>query len=375
MFKDYVNNVLFQHGGNVIEKCSLSCYSEYASTYLYTWICAIVCCGVQELTLETSGREFNHKGFPWSLFTCKTLVVLKIKGKVVLNLPSCFCLPNLKILHLDSVIYVDDGSAERLFMGCPCLEELDIKRNGWDGVKILSISSPLLNSLSIIFSGFYRDRDIEHGTKINTPNLEYLTLGDNISKDYFINPSPFLIEARVDHKCVYGVLQGIKNVRLLTLSGDIMMSLHNVLLGHGLPRFEHLSQLDLEVDSNVDWSLLPKLLDSAPNLKVLVFPEGLVVPYKNGRDFRRFYWKSPKKVPECLLFQLKTVEIQNFVGMPGEVYLVKFLLESSKVLEKMTIHCYNLGRKWKKIENREIAIRNIIRCHRVSEACEVEFFE
>ncbi|KAM7260894.1 hypothetical protein ACFE04_026369 [Oxalis oulophora] len=358
--------------GSNIEKCRLSCYSHYASAHLYAWICAIMCSSVQEFNLQSFRLESIVTDLPWSVLICKTLVVLKIKGRFVLNLPSGFFLPNLKALHLESVIYVDDTCVEMLLLGCPCLEELDIKRNDWDGVQNLSISMPLLKRLSICFSGFYVCGGDRHEAKIYTPKLEYLKLWDGTSKYYFVNTSPSLIEAHVVCKCHNEILQGLQNVRLLALSGDTMSSLCDFIRDHDLPKFKHLSRLELGTDANIDWSLLPRLLENASNLEVLVFPEGLVVP-KNHREFHRFYWLSPESVPDCLFFQLKIVQIQHFVGAPGEVHLVKFLLESSKVLERMTIHCHDFGRKGSKMNcGFEVAQKLKSNAHRGSETCEVE---
>ncbi|XP_071723868.1 F-box protein At4g09920-like [Rutidosis leptorrhynchoides] len=207
MFKSYVDNVLSHHNGNVIEKCRLTCYSEYASSYIYSWVCSILCCMIQELTIQSTHFQSEVKHLPFGIFTCKKLVVLKIEGGFVLNLPMNFCLPNLKTLNLDSVIYVDDDSVQRLFSGFPCRQDLDIKRNGWDGVQTLSISVPSLKRLSIIFSEFNTDRDYDghHETMINAPNS----------------------------------------------------ILHDIIRDHDFPIFQNLSQLELGVAENIDWRLLP----------------------------------------------------------------------------------------------------------------------
>ncbi|KAM7262356.1 hypothetical protein ACFE04_021433 [Oxalis oulophora] len=332
MFIEYVDNVIFYHGGSKIEKCSLSCYSQDVSAHLYAWICAIVCSGVQEFTLQST----SFTDLPWSVLTCKTLVVLKIKGRFVLNLPSGFCLPNLKALHLESVIYVDNTYVEMLCLGCPFLEELDIERNDWDGMQNLSISVPLLKRLSICLSGFY------------------------------------LEGAHVFCKCENEILQGLQNVRLLALSGDTITSLSNFIRDHDLPKFKHLLRLELGTAANIDWSLLPRLLENTNNLEVLVFPKGLVV-HKNHREFQHFSWLPPESVPDCLIFQLKIVQIRHFVGALGEVDLVKYLLESSKVLERMAIHCHDFNSKERKINCRLEFARNLIsNVHRGSETCEVE---
>ncbi|KAM7277786.1 hypothetical protein ACFE04_004920 [Oxalis oulophora] len=317
MFEEYVDNVLFQHDGPVIKKCEFICY---APSSLYAWICAVVCKDVQYLTIRCTTSEFEVQDFPWSVFTCKTLVDLDIIGKFVLNLPSSFCLPNLKTLFLDSVIYGDDASAERLFSSCPSLEMLDIEREKWDGVKRLSISIPSLKLLSIIFSEYTVSRDDAdgHETKINAPKLEYFRLEDGTSEDYFLHPSPSLNEACVYSKCVYKVLQGLQYVRKLTLTDELMEYLEDFLREHDLPKFQHLSHLELGLGLNAGWSFLPVLLDSAPNLQVVVFPDGLVVcdhvNYKFFCDFDCYF----SEAPHCLLYHLKKVEIKQFAGLPGE---------------------------------------------------------
>ncbi|KAM7261139.1 hypothetical protein ACFE04_026614 [Oxalis oulophora] len=288
MFEEYVDIVLFQHDGPVIKKCDFLCY---APSSLYAWICAVVCKDVQYLTIRCTTSEFEVQDFPWST------------------------------LFLDSVIYGDDASAERLFSSCPSLEMLDTEREKWDGVKRLSISIPSLKLLSIIFSEYTVSRaDADrHETKINAPKLEYFRLEDGTSEDYFLHPSPSLNEACVYFKCVYKVLQGLQYVRKLTLTDEIMEYLEDFLREHDLPNFQHLSHLELGLGLNVRWSFLPVLLDSAPNLQVLAFPDGLVVcDHVNYKNFFDFDWYFSEEAPHCLLYHLKKVEIKQFAGVSGE---------------------------------------------------------
>ncbi|XP_071723873.1 FBD-associated F-box protein At4g10400-like [Rutidosis leptorrhynchoides] len=183
------------------------------------------------------------KDFPWIVFTCKTLVNLKLTGPFVINMPSCVCLPNLKTLSLTSVIYVDYASPQRLFSGCPGLEKLDI--TSW---QIL---------------------------RTNTPKLEFLTL-DGIFGDYFAYPSESVIKACVSDNCSCEILQGIKNVRMLTLSGHIMSIFYHILISQDgeLPIFQNLTELKECLGHKNDWSdFLVNVLHRAPNLEVLGFPE------------------------------------------------------------------------------------------------------
>ncbi|XP_030930656.1 F-box/LRR-repeat protein At1g55660-like [Quercus lobata] len=134
---DYVNWVLAHRDGFAIEKCNLSSYTLHASAHLYSCTCAVIACTVQELTIKS--ELFRVGQLPWCLLTCKckTLVVLKIHGRFVLNFPTFICLPRLKFVYLNSVIYGDDASMQKLFSSCPVLEDLVIKRHDWDGVGII----------------------------------------------------------------------------------------------------------------------------------------------------------------------------------------------------------------------------------------------
>ncbi|XP_050216640.1 F-box protein At4g09920-like isoform X2 [Mercurialis annua] len=338
-FKDYVDRVIFYHGGSIIRKCHLHCHICQVSPNIYLWVCAVITCNIQELSIE--GGSFELQQLPWRLFTCKTLVVLKISGEFMLDLPTHICYPILKILSLDSVVYMSDASMDRLFSGCPVLEELEIIRRDEDGVQVMKINTPSLKKLTI--HSYVDHSENEHKIQLNTPCLEYLELSGEKLGGYSMNSSSSLVEAHIYGGCDLDLLNGISKVQHLVLNGRIMQGLHTIIHDHGLPTFNNLKKLELYVGKPVDWESLPDLLQSSPNLEVLVFPEGLVVPRKSGRDYYRFYWHQPDSVPECLLYHLKKVEIFNFVGLPGELYLVKYLLECGEVLECMNIHCFDFS--------------------------------
>jgi len=59
-----------------------------------------------------------------SIFSCKTLTLLKLNSVVLNNLPSQVDLPLLKTLHLDLVRFMSYEEFIRFFIGCPILEEL-----------------------------------------------------------------------------------------------------------------------------------------------------------------------------------------------------------------------------------------------------------
>ncbi|XP_038688637.1 putative FBD-associated F-box protein At1g55030 [Tripterygium wilfordii] len=66
-----------------------------------------------------------------------------------LRVPPTICFSSLKILHLDYITFQDDLSAQRLFSGCPVLEEIELFEIKWHNVTIVSICTPKLQSLKI----------------------------------------------------------------------------------------------------------------------------------------------------------------------------------------------------------------------------------
>ncbi|CAK7338414.1 unnamed protein product [Dovyalis caffra] len=177
--------------------------------------------------------------------------------------------------------------------------------------------------------------DHKHKTEIDTPCLEYFQIKDTSLCDSSMSVSSALFEAHIYDNCLPWLLNGISQVELLVLSGDTMSSVNAVVCDSTLPTFHYLTKLVLYVGEFINWESLPDLLESSPNPKILVFPA------------------------KCLLSSLKTIEINNFVGMSGEKYIVEYLLESAEVLEEMIIRgCKFFGRPrtQKKLE----AVRNEI---------------
>jgi hypothetical protein len=55
------------------------------------------------------------------------------------------------------------------------------------------------------------------------------------------------------------------------------------------------------------------------------------------RNFDKENWVDPYVVPQCLSLRLRTCNLFQFYGLPGEVILARYILKNAKVLQNMTI--------------------------------------
>nr|POE81946.1 isoform 2 of putative fbd-associated f-box protein [Quercus suber] len=100
---------------------------------------------MEELDLGIEGKS-KVWTLPNSVFYCKTLVVLKIRGTIEIDPPSSFQLPSLKIITLNLRLRLKYGVCElfKLLSGCPVLEDLsfdveEFKSKIWVPTLILEI--------------------------------------------------------------------------------------------------------------------------------------------------------------------------------------------------------------------------------------------
>lgn len=191
------------------------------------WIEIAVSRHLHELKLSFSWKDENI--FPSSLFTCKSLVTLKLRDVTLrdVRVPSVACLPCLKTLKLECETFVKGGFLQKLLSICPVLEDLSVYFyfNDADDIDIkkFTIIVPSLQSLSLTIP----DDWILDGYEIDTPSLKYLKLND--MNDYFghyclINNMPKLEEAYINlrHFILESVIRPLTSVKLLTICSEVI---------------------------------------------------------------------------------------------------------------------------------------------------------
>ncbi|KAL2318164.1 hypothetical protein Fmac_032040 [Flemingia macrophylla] len=254
----------------------------FPEAHFNIWVKSIVERKIEQLHLEMP----RPSPIPSSVFTCRTLIVLKLCRVSVRALQS-IDLPVLKTLHLDLVRIGGFGYVTRILRGCPVLEELEINRINFDYNLVENQSMPMLVKAYI---------------------------GQNFGFQF--------------------PLKVVADVRSLRLFLEFNHQ-------EGFPVFPNLIHLEVSFGIYINWDIILELLQYCPKLQTLVFDNPLV-PNKPLVPILHEIWAStkfnPKFTPECISSKLKKCTIRNYKGMDSELQFVKYILHFSRVLQTMTIH-------------------------------------
>ncbi|CAA7021987.1 unnamed protein product [Microthlaspi erraticum] len=239
----------------------------------------------------------KHGILPLSLYACRSLVVLKLSGHILMNVPRrMVCLPSLKTLQLREVSGLHGKSLGRLLSICPVIENLLV--------------------------------DFSDRLEIDTPSLKYLRLedGNDENESCLIENMPELEEAYVDvrYPDIQSLVGSIQSVKHLTICSK-------ALYGDGFV-FRHLEELKLCDCSECSSMLLSRLLTDSPNLRVLN-----IFQMRRHDDKDMVLWNRPSHVPACFESSLETFIWSGYLGRQQErkiaVYILKrdFLLKTARI--------------------------------------------
>ncbi|KAL7087284.1 hypothetical protein ACP275_13G058700 [Erythranthe tilingii] len=247
-------------------------YERFNEHLLQSWVTSATDRNVQNLHLTA----FDTRVFPsQSFFTCKTLVHL--------TLDSCevcrpVCLPRLKKLHLFYPEFGDDESLTQLISGCPVLEELLIEEPFTDMSSCI-ISSPTIKRVTLNFDGTGNRFNI---LKMNTPALDYLEIADRLPLHFEFGQLTSLTEATINlfeyvvqedyflySRSLLGFIDRLCIVKCLKLDLSNCKGIIDSVLSAWTTKFRNLAELELTADCR----FLPKFLENADNLKILIFSE------------------------------------------------------------------------------------------------------
>ncbi|XP_027080484.1 FBD-associated F-box protein At4g10400 isoform X1 [Coffea arabica] len=367
-FTNFVDRLLFVRDHSSIREFRFSFDDRFDPRRFYAWMWIVIMSNIEVLDLDMRSLV-GIRELPWSLFSSKSLVVLKLSGRFLLAIPCTASFPRLRTLCLKYVMYVSDASIEELLSACPVLEDLQITRERWDNAVNIVIAQPSLKRLTF---ESYGDTSMQSSNRaggrikykllVKAPNVEYMKLVDFASDDMAVEHMPCVNEANINvnnlgeevgwtniqrrnyGKKICGILGSLCKVKHLSLGGETLKALRAASESRVL-LFHNLVHLVLGFDYLHGPILLPGFLGLCPNLESLVFPDGMTCTCLDvgveNRGHVPYFWEPPEVVPGCLLHTLKSIEIESFCGEePEELKLVKFLLENAMVLKEMTLVCH-----------------------------------
>uniref|UniRef100_A0A803L7F0 FBD domain-containing protein n=1 Tax=Chenopodium quinoa TaxID=63459 RepID=A0A803L7F0_CHEQI len=322
-YSNIINTVLFRHSGNV-QKFKMTMFNknrhyEVPDEFI-RWMYYLFDHGIQELILEGWNLNIPYI-FPSYIFSCKSLVVLRLQCCIFTSPLSIIALPKLKTLDLSNAIDACNRCFEMFISQCPLLENLRLY--DVDGILDLTINAPMLKSC--VLKGTFESIHLKNATLLSFLYLcPYGTHGRSL--EYF---------EPVDY---FQSFFQLKALRELTVHGE---SIQNLLAGNcpearvkNLPDLRELTVYELFPGNLVMVSSLFSLIRSCSNLQYLEIhvKDSIYSILPSLEEFLKAMGDPPK----C--FQhVKSIHLVEISRTMHEMELVKFLLINSPSLGKMIV--------------------------------------
>ncbi|XP_057442758.1 FBD-associated F-box protein At5g56370-like [Lotus japonicus] len=275
-----------------------------------TWVNAAMQSGIENLHIELPSSSDPVRLRSSSIFSCKTLVVLKLIALDV-DVFSISDLPFLKTLHLDYVEFRGPNYLMKLLSGCPVLEDLRLTRIYCAGSDSPRPSNKNLKSLSKLV------------------RADIFRIGPNFALKVICNVEFLRIDKYPD--------------------------------ADDNPVFPNLTHVELMFGTGMNWDLVLAMLKNWPKLQKLSLDM-----VESDTDM---VWNSPFNVPECLFSQLRKCSITNYSGTESEQQFAKYMMKNSGVLQTMTI-CTACSSK---LQDKFEMLKELSSCPRSSAICELLF--
>ncbi|CAL9224033.1 unnamed protein product, partial [Arabidopsis halleri] len=277
------------------------------------WIANAVDRRVRELGFQLMWSA-GPTSLPKSLYTCDTLVYLRLSNKVFVDVSS----PIL----------------------CPILEYLYVFRHDQDNVTNFSVKVPSLETLTYCnvkpkVVGEEDVQDIGGSLAIDSKILKEFAIIDTSPNSCSIENKP-----RLDKVVIYvysypddKFMRSLSSVRYL----EIYLRVTTVPCCHAI-NFSQLIECNIR-PYNLDWfEPLVSLLQNSPELKVLLIDQ----TFETKASPLSF--KQPNDVPLCLSTKLKIFEWNEYRGTSEENHVLSYILANSKCLKRAGI---SLKSTWK----------------------------
>ncbi|RID43906.1 hypothetical protein BRARA_I00740 [Brassica rapa] len=193
------------------------------------WLATALSRNLCELFLINEYSNEKPNILPSRLYTCKSLVILKLRGEIRPDVPRLSCLPSLKTLELLLDKYFQGGPLRRFLFICPVLENL-LMNCGWDDYDkgLITVTVPSLQRLTLYLHSQTEGGMLPRGLVIDSPSLKYLKLRDRHQwsrPGFSIETMPDLEEAYVNVQyCKTSskrLIRSITSVKRLTICSEL----------------------------------------------------------------------------------------------------------------------------------------------------------
>ncbi|XP_050369309.1 F-box/LRR-repeat protein At3g26922-like [Argentina anserina] len=377
LFMNAVERALMLRGRADIKEFTLSCEVVGDAIRVNTWIYAVVQRNVEVLSLVLP-KFIGPISLPRSLFTSTKLKVLLLNLRCIFRVPSTICFTSLRRLTLSSVVFSDYNSAQKLFSGCPVLEEIFLYRCNWENINLVIISAPKLLRFTIDEGDLTYVRG-SNGCHIMIAGvtLAYFSyMGQFLDEYLFYNSSAH--EAVIFPKSTKRVRQlserlckllvGLPSMKHLTISHtsfEMIQSKTSELLGH-MRSFTNLTTLVFgHVVVDLGCKGLSTFLQKCPCLKYLVFCEGIVLYSDDAKDDGML-----EPLPPCFLSSLEEIDVLEFCGLEDELRAIKVLLKCARVVKKVNIN-WRSGMSYLELELMKDLSKRLLNFPKGSKKCQV----
>ncbi|KNA23560.1 hypothetical protein SOVF_023670 [Spinacia oleracea] len=378
-FANLVEHVLDNCRSTNFLSIKLSCQQSpdnICLSRINAWISTVLSCNVEKLVFYFWNYfpDLPAPPLPTCILDCSTLIVLKLDSYFDLRIPeSVVCFPHIKSLGFHVILPNQERVMHQLLSSCPVLEELSLSGLLDSGnVRKINISIPTLKKLRLCLE---YSKEGEYDVLIDTPNLEYLYIEDDSFSRFVVKNLSRLHHVEIMYEAVCIESLEPKHInRLLELLKGVaaadVMTLHfptASILGSALrytwPTFPYLTMLKMNLTDTSGWTCFPRVLHSAPNLKVLILDLGRMNWEIEARE--PCPWTPPDNVPLCLLENLQIIGVKWFAGFDDEVQALQYLLKDSQVLKRVLIHPCPY----------EETVNELLMCPRASGTCDFQFCE
>ncbi|CAJ2673400.1 unnamed protein product [Trifolium pratense] len=309
---------------------------------------------IEELNLELDGIK-NPLVLPNEFFTSKTLTIFQLSMRQVIKIPSSTInFQKLVTLTLKNVIFPNHHCTQKFFVGLPSLKELTLIECDWKKVGSLTIICEVLQKLFI--REWENEENVEEQNDhdhrelgFHAPKLLTFSYDGDLINYYFLFSTTSITDASIEVNennnstlqadyFVSKLFPSLIGVERLSISDFALEAFFQAPdLATNLPTsFHHLVVLRVVSSSPLDLSCqgLQTILQRSSFLQEIEFD----VQFAPGVFLDANDENEIKPLPECFKKHLKIIKIHGFCGAANQLNAIKFLLKTTRVLDRLYIH-------------------------------------